>query len=342
MHILILGGTAFVGRALAVEAISRGHKVTLFNRGTKPSPEGTTTIIGDRLSPDSLKPLEKLTFDAAIDTWSLEPEPAIRAMQVLHGRVGHYTYISALSVYDNKAIKPGGNLNNETAKLFDVTAADATKSVYQFNKRTVEIAAERIFKGTTPVLLARPGVILGPYEAPHIERGRLPWWLHRLHRGGPTLAPGPEDMNLQIVDVRDLANFVLDGIEAHRQGAYNIVGDYGEVTMGRFLNACRECTGKRATLVWKTAKEITDSDIIPFMEVPLWLDPGTGMYASVYRWDVERARGAGLRCRDVEDTVRDTWEWMGGGDGPVMAPEGSDSKRGGLSWEKEARVLGME
>ncbi|KAK3177573.1 hypothetical protein K4F52_009669 [Lecanicillium sp. MT-2017a] len=340
MHILILGGTAFAGRAMANEAVSRGHRVTLFNRGTKPSPKGTTTIIGDRLSADSLELLADMTFDAVVDTWSAEAEPAMRALETLRGRIGHYTYISTLSVCDYASVETGDKLNDESIKLYDLEAPDAKKSAYQFNKLGFEVAAARILDDT-PFLIARPGVILGPYEGPHIERGRLLWWLDRLHRGGPMLAPGPEDMGIQVVDVRDLARFVVDGAEKHTKGAYNIISDVGKVTMGDVLKTGCQVTGDKAELVWKPPKDITDTDIIPFMELPMWVDPNSDKYASLYRWDISKAKAAGLTCRPIAQTIRDTWKWMQGPDGPVPAPEGSDSKRGGLSWEKERKVLGL-
>jgi 2'-hydroxyisoflavone reductase len=340
MHILVLGGTAFVGRAIAVEAVSRDHEVTLLNRGTKSAPAGTKTLVGDRLAPDGLSVLRNLSFDAVIDTWAEDPVAVTRAVEALRGRIGHCTYISTANVYDGAAIRTSGKLNDETTELFDVDAVDAHKSVYQFNKRSGEIEVE---KGTQemhiPAFLPRPGVILGPYEASIIERGRLTWWSDRLHRGGPTVAPGPKELPIQFVDVRDLADFVIDGVEKGLGGGYNIVNGHGIATIGNVLATASHVTGDLAKLVWKTPKEILDAGIVPFSEMPLWQDPESRDYAAVFRLDTEKALMAGLKCRPFGETAQDTWTWMKGEQGPEPAPVGYKGRLLGLSPEKEAKLL---
>ncbi|CEJ91353.1 hypothetical protein VHEMI07071 [[Torrubiella] hemipterigena] len=340
MHLLILGGTSFVGRALALEAVARNHRVTLLNRGTSTQPPaGVTNLLGDRLQSNGLDALDGLTFDAVVDTWSSEPAPAVQAMQRLKGRMGHYTYISTLSVYDESSLPGHDILADESADTFDITAPDANKKVYQFNKRSVEVAAEQLLPDI-PCLMARAGVILGPHEHKYIERGRLPWWLQRLHEGGPTLAPGPRDLKLQLVDARDLANFVLDNAEKGTDGAFNIISDHGSLTMGDLLEAAREATGNRAQLQWHEPQRILDAGISPFMELPLWLDPSSTLYDVIYGWDTTKVKGAGLVCRPIEETIRDTWAWMQGDAKPVPAPEGMPV--GGLSKEKESIVLAQQ
>jgi len=345
MHILILGGTSFVGRHIALTAVSRSHSVTLLNRGTAPAPSGTTSLIGDRLAPDGgLSALHGLHFDAVLDTWSGDPKAVVNSVKALEGEVKQYVYISSLSVYDvdgtpDSGSGPGG-LYDETALLFDVTAPDAVKPEYQypFEKRSSEIAIEGQIYAKT--LLIRPGVILGPYEAKLIERGRLPWWLSRLVKGGRTLAPGPQNMGLQFVDARDLAEFVVDGIEKGIEGVYNLVSEAGKVTMGEVLGTGMEVTGGKATLVWKTPWEILEAGVQPWSELPLWLDVDSEVYRTVYAWDIRKAAEAGLVSRPVADTVRDTWVWMENGElKPVHAPEGTKGLLG-LSVEKEEKLLG--
>jgi nucleoside-diphosphate-sugar epimerase len=171
MRVLILGGTNFVGRTAAIEAVRRGHDVTTFNRGTKPTPEGAKAIIGDRLSPDGYKSLDGLTFDTVLDTWSLDPVAVRTAVDALRGRICHYIYISSISVYDeSRALPP---LSEESP----VINPEKSDSGYAADKRGGELAAE---SAGVPLLIARPGLILGPYEG--ID-GRLPWWLGRLGRG---------------------------------------------------------------------------------------------------------------------------------------------------------------
>ncbi|KAI0132793.1 reductase [Xylariales sp. AK1849] len=251
MHFLILGGTGFVGRVAAIEAIARGH-------------EGATTIVGDRLAPDGLSALNDLTFDAAIDTWSKEPEVVVRAVEALRGYVKHYSYISSISVYDHENID-FSKLYTEDTRLYDVTARDSKNSEYQYNKRSGEIAAE---KADVPVLLARPG------------------WLDRLHRVACTLAPGPRDFSVQFVDVRDLAAFVVDAAERRLAGAYNVISKPGYTTMGQFLAIGNEITAG--------AK--------PWTELPMWITPDAPEHVQMYRWDTSKARDAGLQSTSCDDT----------------------------------------
>ncbi|KAK0624445.1 reductase [Immersiella caudata] len=340
MHILILGGTSFVGRHIAITAVTRSHKVTLLNRGTHPAPEGTTSLVGDRLDAlHGLDALEGLTFDAVLDTWSGDPAAVVRSATALQSRTEHYAYISSLSVYevDPSAGGEGGALWDESAPLFDVTAPDARKSEYQFDKRSAEIAIEG--QGFPKALLIRPGVILGPHEAAFIERGRLTWWLSRLSRGGRTPAPGPDTMGLQFVDARDLAEFVVRGFEKGLTGVYNTVSEVDRVTMGDVLVNGNEVTGNRAELVWKTPREILDAGVQPWSELPLWLDPESPSYLTVYQWDVTKAEAGGLKCRSAKETIQDTWAWMEEGElKPVPAPEGTKGLLG-LPLEKEIKLL---
>ncbi|KAJ2980297.1 hypothetical protein NQ176_g2727 [Zarea fungicola] len=337
MRLLILGGTSFVGRAIAVEAVSRNHTVTLLHRGTKPSPDGVTTCIGDRLAHDGLDALNGMHFDAVLDTWAADAAPAIHAMEKLKGRFHHYTFISTITIYDRKLLPSDGAMFDENTAVFDVTAPDASKSVYEFNKRTVEIAAGNILRDV-PCVLARAGVILGPHEQEYTERGRLLWWLDRLGKGGRVVAPEPRDLKLQFVDARDLAKFVVDGAEQKLSGAFNIAGEAGATTMGELLEMARQITGGGSELVWTDSKRIMDAGVVPFMDLPLWLDPKSDMYRAIYCCDATKAKGAGLVCRPVEETVRDTWDWMQGETGSRPAPNGV--RVGGLSKEKESILLG--
>jgi len=196
MRLLVLGGTGFVGRSVAVEAVARGHQVTVFNRGLRPPPAGVVALAGDRSAPGGLAALAGGEWDAVVDTWSGDPGAVASAVAAVKGRAGHYAYVSSRSVYAQGSPAP----LTEQAPLVEPD----TDFAYAAAKLGGEIAAQQGFDG--PVLLARAGLILGPYE----DVGRLPWWLNRLARGGPTLAPGPRELGLQYIDARDLAAFLLD------------------------------------------------------------------------------------------------------------------------------------
>jgi nucleoside-diphosphate-sugar epimerase len=324
MKLLVLGGTGFVGRTIVDHALHRGHHVTVLNRGHRPTPDGVTTITGDRTTPDGLTALGHHTYDAVIDTWSAAPHAVHTAARTLAGRAHHYTYISSRSVYTGD----GTPRHTEDAPVVDADP-HAGSTDYAHDKRGAELAT-RAFDG--PVLLARAGLILGPHE----DIGRLPWWLHRLHRGGPTLAPGPEDLPLQYIDARDLADFVLDAADRRLTGPHNVVGPPGHTTMGELLTTANTVTGGHADLRWTDPATILAAGIQPWTELPIWLPPGPD-HDFMHRGDVTRALHAGLRVRPVADTVTDTWSWLQNLDGPP--PARRDRPASGLHPDREAAVL---
>lgn len=318
MRILILGGSGFVGRVLASTAVSAGHDVTVFNRGLRDPVPGVTVLTGDRLAAGGLAALGTGTWDAVVDTWSAQAEPVGTTAALLAGRAGHLTYVSSRSVYRWL----GTDLVDENAPL-----ADLDDPGYAGDKLRGERATEA-FGG--PVLLARAGLILGPHE----DVGRLPWWLNRLRRGGPTLAPGPRDLPLQYIDVRDLADFILANVGT--AGPFNVVSPAGHATMGSLLDAANEVTGGRAELRWTDPQTILDAGVEPWTDLPIWLPPGE-THAFMHGGDVSRALAAGLRCRPVGETVADTWAWLSGLNG--QSPQRADRPAVGLDPAVEAKLL---
>lgn len=150
----------------------------------------------------------------------------------------------------------------------------------------------------------RPGVILGPHETV----GRLPWWLLRMARGGRVLAPGQPSRAIQPIDVRDVAGFVLDSLESQRAGTFNLTAPMGRDTFGGLLSACMEATGANADLVWVDDCALVKAGVRQWTELPLWrTSPGTWAVSS------QRTFDAGLSCRPLAATVRDTWAWLQAG-----------------------------
>ncbi|WP_199881107.1 NAD-dependent epimerase/dehydratase family protein [Streptomyces kebangsaanensis] len=329
MRLLVLGGTEFVGRAVAETAAGRGWDVTVFNRGRNAPVPGTRSLRGDRTAPDGLAALTDGTWDAVVDTWSAAPRAVREAARLLRGRAGRYVYVSSRSVY---AYPPAGRLTEE-ASLVEDASADAEQTEYARDKRGGELAAVDAF-GADRSLLVRAGLILGPYE----NVGRLPWWLTRIARGGPVLAPGPRELPLQYIDVRDLAEWILGAVERGLGGPYNLVSPPGHTTMGEFLEACVRATGTDARLHWTDPEAVLGAGIDPWVQLPVWVPPGGEMYDALHRADVSRALEAGLVCRPVGETVSDTWTWLQDIGG--MAPQRPDRSFKGLDPALEARVLG--
>jgi 2'-hydroxyisoflavone reductase len=301
MRLLVLGGTHHVGRAVVETALDRGDDVTTLNRGlTGHQPPGTRTLIADRTDRDALRAvLGDESWDAVIDTWSGAPKVVGDAAALLAGRAGHYGYVSSESVYRDPFPRGG----DESSPVVEADPASTDGTDYQAAKRGGELAAVAEFGDRT--LLARAGLILGPYEIV----GRMPWWLRRMERGGDVLAPGPADMPLQYIDCRDLAAWMLSAADRGLGGAFNTVSRRGQATMGSLLEAAREVTGARATLIWAPPEVIVAAGIQGWTELPVWVPPDSED-ASVHDADVSAVYAAGLACRPVGETVADTWRWL--------------------------------
>ncbi|MFI1968694.1 reductase [Streptomyces cinnamoneus] len=325
MRLLILGGTEFVGRAVTEEALARDWDVTVFHRGRHGAPPGAAELLGDRTAEGGLAALARGEWDVVVDTWSAAPTAVRDTARLLAGRAGHYAYVSTASVY---AYPPPERLS-EASPVVD-GSPDAEARDYARDKRGGELAALDAFGDRA--LLLRAGLILGPYE----NIGRLPWWLLRIARGGPVLAPGPRDLALQYIDARDLAAWTLSAAERGLGGPYNLVSPSGHATMGGLLEACRRATGSDAELRWTDPGRIIAAGVEPWTQLPVWMPPGE-MHDAFHRGDVAKAVSAGLRCRPVEDTVTDTWNWLcdlGG-----VAPQRPDRPPVGLDAETEAKLL---
>ena len=325
--LLVLGGSGFVGPAVVREGLARGFDVTTFHRSaTGQTHPDIDTIRGDRLDPASLAPLRERHWDLVVDTWSEAPRAVRDSARALSDHAGRYVYISSESVY--RPPPPRGA--DESAPTVDGDP-DAEATGYAEDKRGGEVAVEQAFGDRA--LLARAGIILGPYE----DVGRLTWWLGRMARGGEVLCPGPPDLPLQYVDARDLAAFAIDAATAGHSGPFNVVSRRGHATMGALLESCRSVAGATdATLTWVAPEFIAAAGIEPWTELPVWL-PDDHEYAGMHDSDVERAHGAGLRCRPVADTVRDTWDWLSALTAPP--PLRAGSMPAGLAPEREREVL---
>ena len=318
MRLLIIGGTVFVGRHVAEGALARGHAVTVFHRGRHGrAPEGAETLIGDRTS--DLSALEGREWDAVIDTCGFAPEDVALTAGALADRAGHYGFVSSGSAYADWPHAPV----SEDSPVFE-----SDEREYGPLKAACERAAEAAMPGR--VLVARAGVIVGPHE----NIGRLPWWLRRLAQGGETLAPGPPEAELQLIDARDLAAWMLDMAEAGGTGAYNAIAQPGSATWGELLAHAREVTGGGAELRW-VAPELIEARVEePWEALPLWPIPSL---PGLYGMSAQRAARAGLTPRPLRETVADTWAWLAAGG--ELDPWRSELRAGGLSPEAERALL---
>ena len=301
MRLLILGGTRFVGRAIATDAVTRGWDVTVLNRGaTADPPDGVRSLTADRTAYGELADaLGTQRWDVVADTWAGAPSVVRDAAGLLAERTGRYGYISSRSVYTWPP-EPGADESRPVVEA----DPDADATDYAADKRGGELAAIREHGGDR-VLIARAGLILGPYE----DIGRLPWWLSRIARGGRVVAPGTPDRGLQYVDARDLAAWLLDNLVRGTSGAIDVVSPRRHTTIGDLLANCVDVTGSDAELVWVPEDVLDAQGAEGWTHFPCWV-PSTGELAGLMASDTSRAAQTGLRCRPMHDTVADTWSWL--------------------------------
>jgi 2'-hydroxyisoflavone reductase len=328
-RILILGGTGFLGPAIVEAAEKRGHTLTLFNRGrTRP---GLFPHIekrqGDRdpLKGEGLKSLETGEWDAVIDDSGFYPRMVGASAQLLASRVKHYIYISSISAYKEPA-PIGGDEDVPLATLSDPKVEEMGKNFENYGglKAACEAAAEAAVPGRTTVV--RPGFIVGPDD----PTGRFTYWPARFDKGGEVAVPGAPTDPLQLIDVRDLAEWLVLLVENRTIGKFNALGPEKPMAWGRVITACQKATPAASTITWIPGEFMAKQEDIGF---PIWA-PYVGDSKGFHTWQNKRAVQAGLRFRPVEQTVTDTLAWYQG-----QLKEEKGRTRMAFTPEQEAEIL---
>jgi 2'-hydroxyisoflavone reductase len=325
MNLLILGGTIFLGRHLVEAALARDHAVTLFNRGQHNADlfPAVEKLRGDRNG--DLAALRSRRWDAVIDTCGYVPRVVRASSELLADAVGHYTFISSISVYPSLPV-PGMDESAAVGTLADESVEEVTGETYGPLKALCEQAAEADMPGR--VLNVRPGLIVGPDD----PSDRFTYWPRRVARGGDVLAPAPPDGLVQVVDVRDLAEWIVRMVETGQTGIYNATGPGGPLTMERLLQGCRTASGSNANLIWVDEEFLLNAGVVPWTEVPLWVPAQDESMAGFSAVNCGKAIAAGLTFRRLSDTIRDTLVW------DAARPADRDL-RAGLKPEREAELL---
>ena len=297
MKLLILGGTSFLGRHLAAEAIEAGHELTLFHRG-KTNPglfPRAEEILGDRATDLAL--LDGREFDAVFDTCGYLPKIVRRSVQAFGTRARLYVFVSSISVYPVEDW-PGVTEDSPTLRASDPETDTFTMEAYGELKAACDDLVLRELPGRA--LVIRPGLIVGPHD----PSDRFTYWLRRIAEGGDVAAPLPQSRRIGFVDARDLAAFMLACAEGSRTGLLNAVGPIGDAcTMGEFLQTCREVAGSDARFNWLPAEFLAEHAVEPPSDMPLFI-PGQDD-----AFDCSPAARAGFTTRPLIDTVRDTLRW---------------------------------
>lgn len=315
MKILFLGGTGMLGPHAVRMLVERGHEVTLFNRGNRDElfPE-LEFIEGNRIPEiePGLKPLEDAIkagrrWDAVVDTASVHTWVENSA-KLLKDAADHYTYISSVSVYADSS-KAGLDETDTLATMPDDEADSITDTRYNMQyygavKARSEAAAEKHFPGKA--MIHRPGLLVGPLDYTH----RFTYWPVRVREGGRVLAPGRPEHPVQIIDVRDLAAFMVLSIERQTAGVFNVNGPVGGgMTIGKMLDTCKVVTKSDAEFVWADAEWLAENGVHAWAHMPVWIPPVDGS-AGFHTRSLDRATKAGLTTRPLEETVRDTLDWF--------------------------------
>lgn len=331
MKILILGGTRFLGRFLTEAALRSGHEVTLFNRG-KTDPElflEVEKLIGDR--DGDLKALEGRSWDAVIDTSGYVPWTVQESLELLSKMAGHYTFISSVSVYDELDV-PGIDENHSVGqlpqeKVEELKGKDAAQAIgehYGELKFLCEKEVERAFPEGS--LIVRPGLIVGPYDF----TDRFNYWVNRIAKGGEVLAPGRRDKEVQFIDVRDLADWIIRMVEEQKTGTFNATGPEAEVTMEQFLDECKAAIGSDAEFIWIDENFLLGHKVEGWSDMPLWI-PDREKMSGFLKVDIHKALQAGLAFRPLDETVRAALEWE--------STREAVERKAGLDPQKEKMVL---
>jgi len=331
--VLILGGTGFLGPAVQEAALARGHSVTLFNRGRsetlrqnneRPSNvmKGVEVLYGNRdpnktadadnegvkglkVDPNSPKGLSQLVgrkFDAVIDTSGYYPRMVKASAELLAPNVKQYLFISTISVYKDNS-KPGADTTAELATTTDPTLEKMSNEAYGPLKALCEQAVSDALPGRTTIV--RPGYIVGRRDSSR----RFLSWPVRASQGGAMIAPGSPSDPIQVIDVRDLADFCMELIDRGVMDTFDATGPTTGLTWGMTLDACKAASSNDTTLTWIPADFLEQQGVMEAM--PIWIPP-INEYAGFHTRNVDKSVKAGMKLRPIGDTCKDALAWYQG------------------------------
>jgi len=298
MRLLVLGGTVFLSKAVAAEAVRRGHQVVCAARGASGAvPDGASLVRVDRDRAGAVEPLAGERFDAVVDVATMDPQWVRSALRTLGGQTGHWTFVSSMSVYADHST-PGQRAS--TAKLLPAVherPPEPTPDAYGGAKVASEQAVAELFDG--PAFVVRPGLIVGAGD----PSDRYGYWPARLHRGGEVLVPEPLDAPVQLIDAVDLAGWILDAAQARLAGVFDAV--CRPVPLSEVLARTAAGVGAPAhSFVPASPAWLEERGVQAWSgprSLPLWV-PGPS-HAGFMAHEVSASFDAGLRVRPIEETA---------------------------------------
>ena len=294
MRLLVIGGTRFVGKHLVEAAQAAGHDVTLVHRSPTALFPDARHVLRNR--DDDLLALAEGEWDATVDVCAYLPAQVRSLAEMLGDRGGHHVLVSTVSVYGDLAGPDG----DEDSPLLPVAGADVdevTDTTYGPLKVACEHAATAAYGDRLAVV--RPTYVIGPDD----PTGRYTWWVRRLARGGEVLAPGGRTDPAQVVDVRDLAEFLLGVAVGRTSGTFNAVRP--AVPWSELLETTAAVAPAGSSLLWVDGAWLAERGVTG-ADLPLWSGGDPDWQCAM---SPARAEAAGLRHRPLPETVRDTEAW---------------------------------
>ena len=315
----MLGGTAWLGRTVAGEALARGHDVTCLARGTSEPPPGAAFVSADRDLDDGLAAVAGEEWDAVVDV-ARHPGHVRRAVRDL--RTPHRVLVSTGNVYTDFSTLEQG----EDAPTREPLQDDVMESMEVYGEAKVA-CEDAVRSSSSSATVVRSGLIGGPGD----WSGRTGYWPWRFAHpvGEHVVVPDDPDFPCALVDVRDLATWLVTATERRLDGTFNATGP--TTTLGEVLATCAAVSGSSARPRPVAAERLRELGVQGWMgptSLPLWIDdPEWRGFATM---DTTRARAAGLVLRPLEETLRDV----------LAYEEGREVPRGaGLTDEEERAVL---
>lgn len=323
MRMLFIGGTRFVGRAMAQAAIDAGHQVTVLHRGKTAADElaGAEQLLADRNQ--DLSVLDGREFDATFDVCAYLPGQVESLHRVLGNRGGHHVYVSTMSVYADTD-QSGLDEDAPLVELEDPTVDTVTNETYGGFKVLCERAARSAY-AEDQLTIVRPTYVVGPRDYTF----RFPWWVRRIAAGGEVLAPGPPASPMQVIDARDQGAWTVKLAEERIPGVFNGIGTALPFGFQDLLDATVEAVGPAdTTLTWVNGHWLAEQGVTG-QHLPLWSE---GEDEWTLAASNTRAVATGLTPRPLTETIADTLTWIRSG--AAEPPAGS-----GLTPDREAKLL---
>jgi 2'-hydroxyisoflavone reductase len=335
MRILVIGGGVFLGAAVVDSALTRGHEITVFNRGRARSdwPAGVEAIVGDRAS--DLARLHGRPFDAVIDVCGYVPAD-LRASTAALASCRRYCFVSSVSAYASFAHAPVRESDPLAAS--DGIAEDDRDLARHYGPQ--KAACERVVMAAfgERALIVRPGLIVGPRD----PTGRFSYWPWRALAGGEILVPDvPAHEPIQAIDVRDLADFIVGAVERDASGAFNATGPQDGAACGwpELLEACIDAARRRAAAPLRFVPVgedfLIEQGVAPWNELPLWLPSSDPEQRGLAHVDCSRAVAAGLATRPLAETVDAVLDEF------ATLVEDDRRRRGKLTAERERELIAL-